>query len=219
MWRTLAIVLLIPSFIAAQTEQDQPVPQAPLEESATRLSEPATVRSYTFYDAIRRGHSEKIAVQLTVSGFVTMPQLPVEGIVPVKLEFQPSANFAFGKFHYTKPRFRRKVSSQAKPILVPYMPTICFMVKADDRAALGGRMLRGKIIFQVIRMDSSLGPVEQRDALIPITVVEHNAKVKRDEWPYDHMPAKFFAFIPLLIPVALAYYPVCAILGQEKCPN
>jgi len=225
MWRNLAAVLLMPSLMAAQAEQDRPAPTAQPAESAPKLSEqaqpkPATLRQYTFYDAIRRGRSEEAAVELSVKGFVTVPQSPVAGIVPVKLEFQPSENLTFSKFRYPKPKFRKKVISQPKSILVLWgQPTIRFKLKADDLAALGPRVLSGKITFQIIRMDSSLGPVEQLDVMIPITVAEHNAKVRRAKWPYWHTPVTLFVLAPLLIPVMLVYYPICAILGPQKCPD
>lgn len=193
-------------------------------EPAPKLSEraqpePVILRYYTFYNAIRRGRSEEAAVQLSVLDFVTVPQSPVAGIVPVKLEFRPSESLTFSKFRYPKPMFRRTVSSQPKPILVPWTPTIRFTLKVDDHAALGCRMLSGKITFRVIRMDSSLGPVEQLDVLMPITLAEHNAKVSRAQWSYTHSPVRQLVLAPLLIPVALVYCPICALLGPEKCPD
>jgi len=226
MWRNLAAVLLMPSLMAVQVEQAQPAPPAQDGESAAKLSEqaqpgPARLRQYTFYDAIRRGRSEEAAVELFIKGYVTVPQSPVAGIVPVKLEFQPSESLTLSKFRYPKPEFNRKTTFQPKPILVPWGPTIAihFNLKADDNAALGPRVLSGKITFQVICIDSSLGPVEQLDVAIPITVAEHNTKVHRAEWPYRHVPVKWIVLSPLLIPVALVYYPVCALLGPEKCPD
>ena len=227
MWRSLVAVLLLHSLTAAQAQQDRPVPPVRPDESTPKLSErarpkPASSRQYTFYDAIRRGRSEEAAIQLSVSGFVTTPQSPVAGIVPLKLELQPSEGMIFSKFRYPK-TMARKVNFRPEPIAVAWMPFIRFQLKADDSAALGARVLSGKLTFQAIRMDSSLGPVEQLDVLIPITVVEHDAKVSKAEWPFpptafdnpDHDKLVLLLFLPILLPLMMLEWLVCGVTGRD----
>lgn len=227
MWRNLVAVLLLHSLMAAQVEQDWPAQPGRSEHSAPKLSEPtkpkpATLHQYTFYDAIRRGTREEVAVQVSLSGFVTIPSSPVAGIVPLKLELQPSEGLTFSKFRYPK-TFKQKVTFQAEPIPVTWMPVIRFKLHANDSATLGVRILNGKLTFQPIHLDSSLGPVQQLDVAIPITVAEHDARVNKTQWPYPHMPVgvvvALIVLSPVLIPLALVYYPVCALLGPQRCPD
>src|SRR5271166_465429 len=104
MWRALCAVVLLPSIVAAQSEvavtAQGAQPQSGLS-AATAPTKPK-YRAYTFYNEIRRGTTEDIAVQLAVPGFVTLPQSAVPGIVPLRLELQPAEGFAIGKIRYPK---------------------------------------------------------------------------------------------------------------------
>lgn len=227
MWRNLVAVILLHSLMAAQAEQAPSAPPGQSAEPAPKASDPshpkpATYRQYAFYDAIRRGRSEEVAVQCLVRGFVTTPQSPVSGIVPLTLELEPAEGLTFSKFLYPKPSFQ-KVNFQPEPIPVARLPLIRFSLHADDSAALGPRVLNGRITFQGIHVDSGLGPVQQMDVLIPITVVEHDAKVSKAPWPFPHTPVGLLVvmivLLPVLIPLMLIYYPICALVGPQRCPD
>ena len=227
MWRNLVAVILLHSLMAAQANQIQPAPAEQSAQPAQKAadppdSRPARYRQYAFYDAIRRGRSEEVAVQCLVRGFVTTPQSPVSGIVPLKLELEPAEGLTFSKFRYPKP-YLQKVKFQPEPIPGTALPVIQFNLHADDGAALGPRILNGSITFQAINLDSGLGPVQQMDVLIPIQIVERDAKVKKAPWPFPHTPVGLLVvmivLLPVLIPLMLIYYPICALVGPQRCPD
>jgi hypothetical protein len=153
---------------------------------------------------------------------VTTPKSPVSGIIPLKLEMEPAEGLIYSTFRYPKAR-PQKFKFQAEPIRVALWPAIHFDVRADQNAPLGTHLLHGKLTFQAISYDGSgPGPVQQVDVQIPLTVVEHNAKVAKTRWPFPHTPVWVVVTIivlsPVLIPLGLIYYFVCAI-GPRSCPD
>jgi hypothetical protein len=98
---------------------------------------------------------------------------------------------------------------------------IHFKIRADRTAALASQVLTGKLTFQPIHSDSSLGPVQQLEVALPITVVQHNAKVNRTRWPFPHTPVGFVIALillaPLLIALMLPIYLICAAEGNPGC--
>ena len=227
MWRSFLAVILMHAFSAAQAQQMQPVvPQgsdtAPVKSSAPARPRPATYTPYTLYSSIRRGTQEDAAIRLDAAGIVVMPRTVAAGIVPLRLDLEPSEGLTISKIRYDK-GFNRKFSFQDEPISVHGFPLIHFNLRADDNATLGPRVLKGKITFQLIRNDSTLEPAQQLDVLMPITVVEHDAKVSKSEWPGLRHPVGMtillIALLPLMIPVVLVYYPICWLLGPQTCPD
>jgi len=224
MWRSIFAVILLPSLTAAQT---QPVPDAPADtyhppsQAMPRPPLPAYL-AFTFYDGIRRGTEEDAAVQLTLSGVVTTPKSPVSGIVPLKLELQPAEGLTLSAFRYPK-TYPQKFSFRAEPVPVAFRPVIHFKVRADRTAALAPHVITGKLTFQPIHFDSTLGPVQQLEVAFPITVVEHNAKVRKSTWPFQHMPVgvliALILLAPLLIALVLPFYLICAVEGPRNCPD
>ena len=213
MWRSILAVVLLPSLAAAQNP-DRGAPAAthsePQQASPTNSSRAPgrttgpTYQTYTFQDAIRRGRREEVAISLSPQGLVTSPKSPVSGIVPLKLELQPADGLTFSAFRYPKTQ-RRKVKFQAEPVPVLWWPQTFFKIRADPTAALGVHTLQGKLTFQVIDYNlSRVGPVQEMDVQIPITVVEHDAKVQKATWPENHLSAGQIILIIVLLPVEIA---------------
>lgn len=177
-------------------------------------------QAYTFYDGIPRGTEEDAAIQLTLSGFVTTLKSPVSGIVALKLELQPAGGLTLTTFRYPK-KYPRKFSFRADPVPVAAWPVIHFRVRAGRTAALESHILTGKLTFQTIHFDSSLGPAQQLEIAIPITVVDHDAKVSGARWPFPHTPVGVWIALillaPLLIALVLPIYLICAAQGNPGC--
>jgi hypothetical protein len=223
MWRSILAVILLPALTAAQSE---PIPTAP-----TGASNPPSVaavrdpgpkyQSYTFYDGIRRGREEEVVIHVSVHGFVTTPKSPVQGVVPLKLDLDPADGLALSVLRYPKGQLRN-LKSQSQPVPVAGQPDIRFKIKADRNAALGPHVLKGKITFQALPYAGSTpGPVQQIEVQIPITVVEHDAKVQKQPWPIHHTPVALIVvliiLLPLLIPLMLPIYLICAAEGEPGC--
>ncbi len=232
MWRSILALILLPALAAAQNPesgapavpQSESHPAAPTNSSRDlgRTSGP-TYQTYTFHNAIRRGRQEEVAIRLSPQGLVTSPRSPVSGIVPLKLDLQPVDGLTIGAFRYPK-GLRRNVKFQVEPVAVSWWPEIFFKIRADEAVALGQHTLRGKLTFQVINYSgTNVGPVQQLAVQIPITVVEHDAKVQRADWPENRLsPGMIILIIVLLpveIPVVILYYSVCALEGSRNCPD
>lgn len=221
MWQSIAAVALLPSLTTAQT-QWQTAPTAPQQiVQGTIASSPVRYKSYTFYSAIRCGTKEEVAVEALGVGSVTVAKSPVAGIVPLKLELQPAEGLTFGQIGYPK-AYPRKFGFQARPVNVAW-PEVHFRVRANPNAVPGQRSIKGRLTFQPIRYDSSIGPVERLDVEIPINVVAHNTKVRKSTWPLPHTPtAAIVALVvlsPVIIPLAIVYYTVCGMEGPQRCPD
>lgn len=228
MWRSILAVILAPAIVAAQTAQTEGVPAVqsqpcPPAFSAKKPNLP-TYRQYTYYDKIRRGREEDAAVQFMVAGDVTTPQSGARGIVPLSLELQPSEGLTIKNLRYPKVT-AKQVKFQKEPLKVARLTDIHFKIRADQNAALGPRVLKGRLTYQLIPHDGSTpGAVQTMDVEIPITVVEHGAKVKRAAYPYQHMPVAFVVVLivcaPLLIVAGVAIAPIMiACLATSRCPD
>lgn len=231
MWRTILAVVLLPALAAAQNPESE-VPAAtqsePHQASAKNFNRDLgrtagpTYQTYMFHNAIRRGRKEEAAVGLSPQGLVTSPRSPVAGIVPLKLELHPAAGLTVSAFHYPKAQ-RRKVRFQVEPVPVSWWPEIFFKVRADETASLGPHTLLGKLTFQVIDYNgTSVGPVQQVDVQIPMTVVEHDAKVQKANWPENHLSAGqivlIIVLLPVEIPIGLLILAGCAV-SPRSCPD
>jgi hypothetical protein len=118
------------------------------------------------------------------------------------------------KVEYPKP-LARKVRFQTQSILAAGPPpAIRLKLHADRNASLGAHTLNGKITFQVIHPDSTLGPVQEMQVQIPITVVEHKASVHKASYPYGRPPVGLVVVLIVLSPVLLALaIPIVVVCG------
>jgi hypothetical protein len=225
MWRALSAVVLLPTFTAAQSEvaaTAEAVQSQPSSAVATGPTKPA-YRSYSYYNEIRRGTTEEIAVQIASPGLVTLSQSPVPGIVPLQLELQTAEGFTIDKIRYPKTS-KRKLALQPEPVRVAsaWNP-IQFKLHVDRSAALGTHTLVGKMTFQTINGVKGVGEAQEVDVQIPITVVEHDTKVSRSEWPIHRLPVwgvvLLIVFSPVLIELVIPLYLICAVEGPRNCPD
>ena len=219
MWRSLIAVLLLPAITAAQAAQE-PVSSTAAVKSVESSPAKVNYKPYTFYEQIRRGRDEQVALQLEVRGLVAVPKRPLAGIAPLKLELEPAEGLTFGGFRYPQ-AFKRKLKFESDPVPVSGWPSIQFKIRAAKSAPLGAQALRGKLTFQLIPFDgSSAGSVQQVDVEIPLTVVEHDASVRRAQWPFPHTPVALtvtlIVLLPVIIVVAIPVYAVCMLAGG-KC--
>ena len=230
MWRSVLAVVLLPSLVLAQTpgaEVPAPGSEPPHVTTANNVRDTGraagpTYQSYTFHNAIRRGRREDVAIRLSVPGVVTSPRSPVSGILPLRLEVQPADGLTVSSFRYPKTQ-RKKVKFQDAAVPVSSWPKIFFKIRADETAAPGLHTLQGKLTFQVIAFDgTAVGPAQQLDVQIPITVVEHNAKVQKANWPENHLSAGMIVLIivllPVEIPLGLLLLAGCA-ANPRTCPD
>jgi hypothetical protein len=178
---------------------------------------------YTYYHEIRRGTTEDIAVQIAVPGLVTLSQSPVPGIVPLRLELQTAEGFTINRIRYPKTS-KRKLALQPEPVRVAstWNP-IQFKVRVDRSAALGMHTLVGKMTFQTINGVKGVGEVQEVEVQIPVTVVDHDAKVSRAEWPIHRLPVWAVVLLivlsPVLIAVAIPLYLICAAEEPRNCTD
>jgi hypothetical protein len=225
MWRALCAVVLLPTFTAAQSEiaaTAQAVQSQPSSAVATGPTKPA-YRSYTYYHEIRRGTTEEIAVQIASPGLVTLSQSPVPGIVPLRLELQTAEGFTIDRIRYPKTS-KRKLALQPEPVRVAsaWNP-IQFKLHVDRSAALGTHTLVGKMTFQTINEVKGVGEVQEVEVQIPVTVVDHDAKVSRSQWPIHKFPVWAVVLLivlsPVLIAVAIPAFLICAAVGPRNCAD
>jgi len=220
MWRSIFAVLLLPSLTAAQAGT---VPQAQTEvpgpKAFPRASRPRPIyEAYSFYDGIRRGTAENVAIRVSSEGFLTTPRSPVPGIVPLKLDLDPIEGLTVSKLRYPK-AYNLNAKFHTNPISIARMDPIQFKVRAGQNAPLGLHVLTGKLTFQPVHFDSTVGPAQQVDVMIPVTIVEHDARVQRQPWPISHMSVAMIVVIILLLPVLIPLVPliylICA--AERSC--
>jgi hypothetical protein len=200
----------------------QAVKSQPSSGAAAGPTKPA-YRSYTYYNEMRRGTTEDIAVQIAVPGLVTLSQSPVPGIVPLRLELQRAEGITIDRIRYPKTS-KRKLAFQPDPIRVAntWNP-IQFKLRVDRNAELGTHTLVGKLTFQAINGVKGVGEVQEVEVQIPVTVVDHDTRVSRAEWPIHRLPVwavvLLIVFSPVLIALAIPLYLICAVEGPRNCAD
>jgi hypothetical protein len=225
MWRSILAVFLAPVLTAAQTVQTEgavtPEPCKPATHVAKQPVLP-TYRAYAYYNRIRRGSEEKLGVQLMLGADVTTTKSAARGIVPLSLELQPADGLTVKDVRYPKVS-AKKVKFQTEPLKVASPPNILFKLRADKNAALGPRVLKGKLTFQPIPHDGSApGTVQTVDVEIPITVVDHDEKVQRAAYPFPETPVALYValivFAPLLVAAVVVSSPFwITCLASQAC--
>jgi hypothetical protein len=224
MWRAICAVILLPSLTVAQADMGATTPVVQSQPSPAANQGKPAYRAYTHYKEIRQGTAEDVAIQLVVPGFVTLPQSPVPGIVPLRLELQPAEGFAIGKIRYPK-TYERKFSFQQEPVRVSggWESPILIKLRADRNVSIGTHTLIGKMTFQVISDRQGVGVVQVVEVQIPITVVDHNAKLHKSEWPVHRLSTTATVLLivlsPVLIAVVIPYYLICGAMGPQRCPD
>jgi hypothetical protein len=238
MWRSLCAVVLLPAFAAAQTESgggaqrpvmaDAATPQAKSPQTAnpqpaaTQAKAPA-YRAFTNYRQIRRGSSEMVAIDMTTQGLVTLSGSPVPGIEPIRLELQPEPGFTFGQVRYPKAR-KHQFPFRSEPMratAIDWWSPIQFKLRASKTVALGEHTLKGTLMFQTVS-DKGASEPQTVDVQIPVTVVEHDADVKKADYPHPGINPGWIVLmivlLPIEIPIAIGLMTYCGIrYGTPLC--
>jgi hypothetical protein len=221
MWRTIFAVVLLPSLTAAQADFSprEPDLKRPLADSSS--TSPKAV-AYLSLSELRQGTQEKVAVTFDRPiGFVTSPRSPVPGLVPVSLELEPAEGLTVGPIDYPK-AFDYRFKFQTQPVAVFQFPwqQIEFKLGAMRNAAPGKRLLTGRLTFQTVS-DAGVSEVRQIDVEIPVTVVEHNARVSRvHSFPAQASRPLNPALIVLMIvlaPIAIPLWILACTVGGQDC--
>lgn len=217
MWRSLIVVVVLHSLLAAQSAPTQATPERIGLPNGTGLSNTRQqeFHSYTFYDRVRRGRSEKVVIKLPDLTLVTTPASPVPGIIPLDLRLQPEPGITVRKLRYPKAG-KQNVLFQSTPVMFAREEWIQFAVVIAPNASVGQHVLKGKLIFQPVDLKSGAGLMEQVDIEIPIRVVEHDAKMHRNEWPIYHMPTGVIILLIVLSPILIALSPLIIMCGLSE---
>jgi hypothetical protein len=249
MWRRILAAVLLAVLTQTQMEaatgstQSQPAEQTPLlaptipaEQStkaeALSVAEPAqdlsksqdapVVSSYTRFPKLPRGREEEIVVLLCKpSGHFHGCWLTPEkqaGLVPLSLEVKPLDGFGI--------RYRQgdeyRSQPQGAPVRTGIGATVFRLkIRADRKVPLGSHQLEGKLTFQTVQR-SGISEPQQIDVVIPLDVVEHDARVYKAGWslekPKEHDWGTTILLVltaPFWVPAFLIFVAACSL--QNDC--
>jgi len=226
MWRSVLVLLLMPSLTAAQAAPEvhpgfSPRTVDPILWPPRSASAPGSLyQAYTRHTAIRRGTDEDVGIVMAIGGFVTVHKSAVPGVVPLQLEFEPLEGLQVRAVHDPEV-YKSKFKFQGQTVKVAWSPNLKFKVRADHHAPLGPRELRAKVTFQKVPGDgSALGPVEHVDVLVPITVVDHDTKVQKAEFPFAQTPTWVVVALIVAAPVLIVLFiPLLFVCVAMQCPD
>ena len=220
MFRIACAVILIPAVVWGQSQNATVSVQGP--ESTERVALSAGVpkcRQYATYTELRQGTSEKMAISVSLPGFVTSPRKIVTGIAPLELQMDKVEGFTVTEVHYPK-TYKQKVGFRPDPVAVALGGLITFKVHAARDLGLGKQTLTGRLKFQPLTASGVAYP-QEIEIRISVTVVPHNAKVKHGKrFPSEGLNKPRIALLIVLSPVLLALLIpagiVCGIASLTK---
>lgn len=212
MGRTLMTMVLLVAVTRAQMgvlafSQPQPVAMDP-----TAPSRP-WIEVFPQYLTLRRGTEEKVllvpALNSTSQGgtatYWGAPSPQNGRLVATDLTIEPAAGFSSSAIEYPR---SRKVSlglnEEPVRVLGPDSIDLHFKLRADYTVALGDHVLKGKLRFQRISRLGTSVPQES-EFLIPIQVVEHNAKATFDGRYHEDVPLVVKIVIIVLWPIIFPF--------------
>jgi hypothetical protein len=219
MIRTIFAVLLISSVALAQVAPGAPDDTAPATP---------TYRTYTYFDGIRQGSSQKgVVVVFLGSGFVAARSATGGGIMPASLVFEEGDGLRASDIVYPSPE-RRKFDFRKDPVdVISPKFAIEFKLSAAKRAEAGEHTLRGKLFFQVLD-DGGASPPQKMDVEFPVRTVARDTMIVPAQGPPldsfgiqpparkpDHDKLWLIALAPILIPLTFLEFLVCGITGQD----
>lgn len=207
-WRLICAVVLLPSLVIAQS-QEVAVPMTVPASDHHR----ATWVQATYYSELRRGTGEKAAVELVLPNdftgyFVTSPQSPMPGIVPLNLELEAPDGITITRVEY--PQTFKMWTDQGN-VRVADSGVIRFRINARRDTRLGPHLVKGRLTFQLATAKGISLPPEKIDVQLALNVVEHNAKVTKS-WPYHWDPSnkELILLLPVIIIFAIFQSLGCA---------
>jgi len=226
--RILPILFLL---LAGVWSGAQSIPVPDNEQSPTSVTEkisvadsqspaaPRTEVSAQFFQRhtqLRRGRDMEIAVYLCQPA----PRIPdcdshyarlKNSIAPVSLQMAPAEGFTIrygdGR-HY-------KSAPQGTPDYLADKGLIFLKVHASGKLAPGQYTLKGTMIFRNLRGDDS--PTPQRVCVvIPLTLVEHDVRVRQMEWRYGSHPGEDFKNVMVGF-IAVPYWAGILLYAAAYC--
>jgi len=208
MWRNVLAVLLAVAVARAQTEVGG-AGAPPSTRTKSTKAWPGKVVVSNEHSALRRGTDEKILLlpalnSSNVPVYIGAARPNNGRFEPMELEIEASPCITVVSVVYPKPRKLPKVLSVSEVgsgrVIDTDRPRIYVKVHADRDLALGDRIIRGKLGFQRISQFGLSNP-EALEFNIPVQVVEHDEKVKRDGAYYEDVPLVEKILIIALMPI------------------
>jgi hypothetical protein len=249
MWRRIFAILLLPSLVeaslAAATDGPQVQPWLPFQravsdrpESFTPFKQPQSARqtppqatraqvtaplvsSYGRYAQLRRGTEEEVVVLVCNPANQARACSLREGqfgLIPVAVELTQAEGFAV---RYRQGDEFRSVQQGAPEQAWNGDKVFRLKIRAAKDVPLGTHHLAGKLTFQAFN-GSEVSQPQEMEVDIPLTVVEHDARVSKYRSPLDkHKPFDLGHTIlvvvtaPLWLPFFLLFAVTCGIEGGE----
>lgn len=220
MWRNISAVVLLSSLTAAQTASQTTAPAPDQIDRSTALP---FYRTYTYYQRLPQGRTEKVAIRFHTAGPSVAHQARGEGIAPMRFEVTDTEALAASDVAYPAPE-KRSVGSRPELLdAVGDSFAVQFNLKAAKDAPPGAHIVRGTLSYQQIGTDGALIR-QQLDVAIPVAVAPASEPVAQDEWPFampirtDHSrrdKITLWALAPLLIPLSIFMGIFCFVTGQD----
>jgi len=216
MWRKWIIALLVATGMASgqtSTTQESAQQSADIQPVQMRISQARVLQRYS---KLRRGRDEQIAispVSLPEECLAQPSSLRRVGPDPstLHLELAPGFTVRFGDGKDFKSE-STAFFTQTKGGKV-----ILLNIKADRNMPLGDYTIHGKLGFFAEVKENCSG---QQEVIIPVTVVDHDANVAKNKWPFQPFSDHHFSdalsdtfFTILIIPLL----PFLFIFGEIVC--
>lgn len=215
MWRSICVFILLPTLTLAQAQSVASAPQSGPSRQVTAMSAPI-YKGYTYHTQIRRGTTEKavLALDLRVTGLPSSATTAAS-VISLRLDLHGEDGMNVQDLKYPKSR-KHSFAFQTQPIPVAVNHSVRFKLRADPNAALGPHLLKGKLTFQTVS-DRGISPPQTIDVQIPVTVVAHDAKVRRAPWTYAETSKRewitLILFSPVLVALVIVAIPLMVICG------
>jgi hypothetical protein len=225
MWRNLIIGVFMTSAAAsgqtlATAEAAQPsVAAGDIQTVETGVPQAHVVQRY---NKLRRGHDEQIAISVAKLKWECLDYPPPKARSSTFLFADP------GSLHLeTVPGFTIlygdgkdfKKDSKVTSTYTPAGEVIFLKLKAAGDMPLGDYTIHGKLgYFNPTRETCS----QQQDVVIPVTVVDHDVEVAKNEWPFNPSPDHNFRDTVTEVPLGLLFIvllPFLLVYGAIVCGN
>ena len=221
MWRSVFAVILVPSLLWSQSP---PTPSINNQQRDVQAESPVpNYQALAQMQSIRRGTTEQASVMFTIpKELVVSPRDRGGKLVPLRLEFDKEEGITLGHFEYP-PDFSTPFTLQNDPVRRVWADmAIHFRVKASPQAALGERILKGKLRYQIVRTNEALPP-QTLELQLPLNVVDRDSTVSRNseytekfgDLRGDHHMLMWI-LSPILIPAVAVVVLVC-LAGHIDC--
>jgi hypothetical protein len=216
MWRKWITILLGATAVAsgqAFPTQEAAQSSAGIQTAEMRIQQARVVQRH---NKLRRGRDEQLAIVPATLSRECLAQTSIGhrfDADPSSLHLEPAPDFTirFGdgkNFKSESTAFFTQTNS-GKVILLN--------IKADRNMPMGDYVIRGKLGFFATVKESCSG---QQEVIIPMTIVDHDAKVAKNEWPFQPYSDHHFGeslgntFLTILI---IPLLPFLFIYGEIAC--